>query len=371
MKHRNVICIACLVLLPAFLAEAAVLDVRITGASASGGPVVVSVYGSQADYDSSKPLATASVAAGVEGAASAVFTNLPAGGAYAVRAHQDVDGNGKLDRKGVGMPSEPFGFSNNFQPRFGPPPYNLLAFGLAADETAVQSIQLIPPRRRGEWALGAAALVKSQPYKDHGARFIAIPNISYIGPKLKVFGPIVSYTLVDIDEVEFGLTGMYRFDGYETDDGEIFEGLDDREDTFEVGAQVTYRFRPRWRLGAMLSQDVLDRHGGQRGDLTLRRSFELKKVMLTPEFNVEWLSGSYTAYYYGVPAEDAREDRPAYEPGDAFSARAGIAVTRPFGSAWLATGRVSLTRLSSEITDSPLVDESWEWSTLIAVTRSL
>lgn len=39
----------------------------------------------------------------------------------ALRMFQDLDGDGEMDRSTFGMPSEPFGFSNNPAIRFGPP----------------------------------------------------------------------------------------------------------------------------------------------------------------------------------------------------------------------------------------------------------
>lgn len=42
-------------------------------------------------------------------------------GVYALRIFQDLNGNGKLDTGWMGIPTEPYGFSNNAMGRFGPP----------------------------------------------------------------------------------------------------------------------------------------------------------------------------------------------------------------------------------------------------------
>ncbi len=39
----------------------------------------------------------------------------------AIRLFQDLDGDGELDKNALGMPTEPFGFSNDPVIRFGPP----------------------------------------------------------------------------------------------------------------------------------------------------------------------------------------------------------------------------------------------------------
>ncbi|TVR10794.1 MAG: DUF2141 domain-containing protein [Salinarimonadaceae bacterium] len=51
-----------------------------------------------------------------------VFENIPAG-VYAVAAYHDVNGNGVLDTNFLGIPREPYGFSNDAGRR-GPPNFN-------------------------------------------------------------------------------------------------------------------------------------------------------------------------------------------------------------------------------------------------------
>lgn len=42
-------------------------------------------------------------------------------GEYWVRVYQDLNGNADLDKNYLGIPKEPYGFSNNVKPKFGPP----------------------------------------------------------------------------------------------------------------------------------------------------------------------------------------------------------------------------------------------------------
>lgn len=49
-----------------------------------------------------------------------VFTNLDPG-QYAIILFHDENGNGKLDSNALGMPTEPYGFSNNVRGLLGPP----------------------------------------------------------------------------------------------------------------------------------------------------------------------------------------------------------------------------------------------------------
>src|SRR5688572_2803911 len=51
-----------------------------------------------------------------------VLTNLDPG-RYAIILFHDENGNGKLDKNGLGVPTEPYGFSNNVQGFLGPPAF--------------------------------------------------------------------------------------------------------------------------------------------------------------------------------------------------------------------------------------------------------
>jgi uncharacterized protein (DUF2141 family) len=55
-------------------------------------------------------------------------------GTYAIAIYQDLNKNGKLDRNMFQFPSEPYGFSNNFHPRFGPPKWKDASMELGEGE---------------------------------------------------------------------------------------------------------------------------------------------------------------------------------------------------------------------------------------------
>ncbi|GAA4447233.1 DUF2141 domain-containing protein [Nibrella saemangeumensis] len=54
-------------------------------------------------------------------------------GDYAVAVYQDVNANGKMDKKMFGIPKEPYGFSNNFKPMFSGPTFADCRVRVSAD----------------------------------------------------------------------------------------------------------------------------------------------------------------------------------------------------------------------------------------------
>ncbi|MBL7802189.1 MAG: DUF2141 domain-containing protein [Saprospiraceae bacterium] len=62
-------------------------------------------------------------------------------GTYAVSCFHDINGNGKLDTNLVGIPTEPYGFSNNVRPKFRAPTWDEAKFDLGASGRSI-SIRL-------------------------------------------------------------------------------------------------------------------------------------------------------------------------------------------------------------------------------------
>ena len=69
-----------------------------------------------------KPLKRDIVAA-TKGTTLIVFTDLPAGD-YALSVFHDTDGDKKMGRNVLGVPTEPFGFSRDASGLFGPPSFD-------------------------------------------------------------------------------------------------------------------------------------------------------------------------------------------------------------------------------------------------------
>lgn len=119
MKQLFVFAIAA-TLTCAGMAHAADLTVEVAGLQDANGKLLVAVFDS-ADTFLKQPVRTAAADA-QSGAVRLVIAGLPAGD-YALSIFKDANGNGKLDRNRLGMPIEPYGFSNDAAGSYGPPSY--------------------------------------------------------------------------------------------------------------------------------------------------------------------------------------------------------------------------------------------------------
>ena len=53
---------------------------------------------------------------------------------WAVSAHHDKNSNDKLDKSALGIPTEPYGFSNNPKRGFGPPKFDEVSFSIDSND---------------------------------------------------------------------------------------------------------------------------------------------------------------------------------------------------------------------------------------------
>jgi uncharacterized protein (DUF2141 family) len=106
------------------------LKITIADIPEASGTIMISVMGSLDQFkDDSPPTASVIVPAQTP-KVSLTLHDLPAG-EYAVRVMHDRNTNQKLDTNLVGMPREPWGFSNNAVGKFGPPGWSDMVFTVA------------------------------------------------------------------------------------------------------------------------------------------------------------------------------------------------------------------------------------------------
>lgn len=97
----------CALTLPA---AAATVQVEVDGIEPGPGPVRVALCQGGLS-EPSCPRGDDATASGASGGRALFTFRGVTPGTYAVAAYQDSDGNGRLDRTGLGLPLEPYGFS--------------------------------------------------------------------------------------------------------------------------------------------------------------------------------------------------------------------------------------------------------------------
>ena len=104
------------------LAHAADMTIDVTGLKNANGKIMVAVF-DNADHFLKQPIRTGTGTVDAQtGTVHMLLTDLPPGD-YAISLFHDQNSNGKLDKNPIGMPIEPYGFSNDAAGAYGPPTF--------------------------------------------------------------------------------------------------------------------------------------------------------------------------------------------------------------------------------------------------------
>ena len=280
-------------------------------------------------------------------------------GEYALMVYFDENKNGRIDKNFIGIPKESLGFSNRYRPK-GPPVYKKAAFELRQGESRAFDIVLY--RALGDFGrlgVGAGIIARSSPYRDYnGAVSKVIPAITYNGERLQVYGPDIQLGLVGSGKLRLAATGRYRIGTYDEDDSSYLKGMGDRSDTFMAGLAVQAELPGGLNLSASYRHDVLDRIGGGEAQIQLGKSLLFGLVRISPQVALNWMNSDIANYDYGVPANKATTDRPAYTLDDVMSVEAGFRMFIEITRDWLFVVNIAAESLGNEVTSSPIVSEN-------------
>lgn len=288
-----------------------------------------------------------------------VLKDIPQG-EYALVVYYDENDNGLIDRIFIGIPKEPIGFANGYEPK-GPPSYQRAAFLLAADESRHFQVRLRRPLGRfGRVGVGVGVILSSSPYRDdQGSVSQWIPAITYRGERVQIFGPLIRVGLVGTGAWRLAATGRYRMGVYEADESPYLMGMGDREGTFMAGLALRLDLHHRVNLTLGLEHDVLNRIGGSQAAVDLSKAYQFGMVRLTPRIGLDWQGEKLANYDFGVPAQQATAERPAYRLDGVFSPELGLGLFMELNRDWLLVADAGLERLPQQVTRSPIVDKKY------------
>ena len=242
--------------------------------------------------------------------------------------------------------------------RAGIAAFVLAGFQVAqAQEVAEIPLFNAPP---GTAALGGGIRGGQSPYfafdNDDQRRLDLIPLYLYNGQHVFFRGVSGGVHLYNSNDLELSVLGRYRFQHLDPGRNEFYQGIEERKQSLDAGFQT--RLSKDWgtvRLSWVT--DTLDRHKGQEVQLSYRYHFDAGPWIFSPFISWSWQDENLTNYYFGVSPEEARPDLPEYTPGDSQQVSFGL------NSSWQVTNRITLFGNvafggpSSEVVNSPLVDE--------------
>lgn len=130
---KNLFLTTGLLLLSSFLfSQTANITLRVKGIDDTKGIMAVALFDSEEMYKSKDTYVHAEKVKVTDVEFTYVFKDVSPG-IYAIKVYHDVNEDGKLSTNWIGMPKEPFGFSNDAKGRMGPPDYEDASFEVNGD----------------------------------------------------------------------------------------------------------------------------------------------------------------------------------------------------------------------------------------------
>ncbi|MDO3722087.1 MipA/OmpV family protein [Marinobacter sp. chi1] len=351
-KHLSGFCGLC-ALLFASASSGADISVTVSGLP-DEGTVVLQVYDDADAFGDFRNPAT-EVRYPIQDARTFLIPDTPTG-EVAVLVYLDENNNGALDRNFFGIPREPVGLSNNYQPK-GPPTFRQASFALQETGTANLDIELYRVLGEfGQWGLGLGVIGRSSPYVGSDASVIQpIPAITYFGERLQWIGPELRFGILGSDDLRLALTASYRVGAYEEKDSPVLAGLGDRDSTLMAGFGLIYEWAYGLEFNLGYEHDVLDRIGGGAASASVSRGFQIGNLRLTPELGINWISADLANHDFGVATGASRAGLNGYDVGNTFTTEVGVRAFYEITESWRVVLNLGVEELGDDITDSPIV----------------
>ncbi len=213
-------------------------------------------------------------------------------------------------------------------------------------------------QQSGQWLAGAHIWHVSNPIKDADSNTLPLPFLAYYGEHVFFEMNRFAYFLTKQEHYRIGLVGNIRLMGFDEDDSPILEDMQSRDNSLEVGANITI-FSPLGQAEIQALTDISDAHNGEIISLKYSKSVKINNTMVKPSLIARWGSKDFMRYYYGVSPDEARTNRNSYKPDASLVWIANLNVTHPLTRQWSISSNLTYQALSSNHTDSPIIDDDY------------
>ena len=114
-----------------------VLTITVNGIKKVKGSLLVAVYKSAEDYENGLAYAIQKINVPVADKKQVLKITGLEFGSYGIKMFQDINDDGTLNKNFVGIPKEPYGFSNDVKATFSAPNFEETVFVFSAENKAI------------------------------------------------------------------------------------------------------------------------------------------------------------------------------------------------------------------------------------------
>lgn len=218
------------------------------------------------------------------------------------------------------------------------------------------------------FSIGAGAIASKTVYKDMEDKIKPIPVIDYNSNSLYIKSTQIGYKAFNSNDININLFVEARLDGYDSGDSDYFKGMEDRKDSIDGGIEISKSLPYRFQTSLDFKHDILNEHKGFESSLKLSYFYGDNIGMLIPSVGISYLSDKLANYYYGVRIDETTQNRNYYEVGQAYAPFVSLSSMYNFNENWRAILVLKATAYSSEIEDSPIVDNNIKYTGVFGIS---
>lgn len=212
--------------------------------------------------------------------------------------------------------------------------------------------------QENRFTVGVGAGVTNRLYEGDNYTF-PIPLFDVRYDNFFVSGWNFGYDLYNEDDLTMSLF-LNPFDGFPIKGSKMdsgYKNIDDRKFQTSVGVVVSYKL-DFYDMTALVAVSGGER--GMKGRTSVFRPFRVTdNFALVPSIGASFYSSNYTDYYFGIDNNELdRKITETYSPSTAYSVGLNLAAEYYLNDKITLLAFLSADKFSSEIGDSPIVDNS-------------
>jgi outer membrane protein len=220
----------------------------------------------------------------------------------------------------------------------------------------------------GSAGLGLIQRLEYTPYRGAALSQDLVPLYLYEGERFYLHATRAGVKLTEQRDHDLELFLDYRFEGFPAEPKlpPSLEGMARRNPGIDFG--VAYRRRQPW--GNLDVEILHDANNVSHGtELRVGFSVDLQSGPwhLRPSVTVARRNANLNNYYYGVAVDEARPDRPAYQPGSGVDWTIGVYGYYELTQRWRLLGGIGATWLSDGVRHSPIVDNKLQPNATVGI----
>lgn len=218
-----------------------------------------------------------------------------------------------------------------------------------------------------ELSIGLGGRMSLTPYKGYDTQWDPFPIVSYEGEYGYIRGFTAGIKIVNLEFLEISAFAGYDDTSFNSSDSSNrqLRRLSNRSSSAVAGFEIRL-LTPYGMLHASGAQDVLGHNNGQSGTIGYMQSLEFGDFELIPAVGLQWSSGRYNDYYYGIDGRESRRSGlNAYDAGAGISPYVGLTIDYSLADAWEIFCNGELVFLNSAVRNSPMVDRVSTYSLMM------